>query len=424
MMAWRPLALAVAALLAAALPTTARAQDGSKVTLTFANWADAENATRPGIEKIIQDFEKTHPNIEIQSQPISFSEIARQLVLRVRAGNAPDVAELQGNDVILLGLTGKLEPLETYIGKDEMAALIPVSLAGLSVRGKLIGFPWNLSPAALWYNKAIMQKAGLDPASPPKTIDALMADMAAIKKTQPSVIPLGMDTTNRPFALSANWAWMQTFGANPLADSGKGAESPAMKSYLGWMRELAQKGYIEPGQKMGDFRPLAAQDKVAFTWDSVLLQGVIQSINHMPSQDFYNHWGVTPLPTGATGKSFTFEGRHDLVIFASSPHKQAAWEFINYLATSANAIENYTIRYETSLMPLETAPSPEIAKLYDTPVFQAFINTILPTVETPPYGASFAPAATAVMAGIQQAVTGTTPIDAIAAAMHESLARD
>lgn len=405
-----------------AAASSAWAQD--KVTITFANWADAENATRPGIEKIIQDFEQTHPNITVQSQPISFSEIARQLVLRVRAGNPPDVSELQGNDVILLGLTGKLEPLDGFLTSDEKNALIPVSLAGLSMNGKLIAFPWNLSPAALWYNKALMQKAGLNPGDPPKTIDQLMTDLAAIKKALPDVVPLGLDTTNRPFALTANWAWMQTFGANPLADSGKGASAPGMKAYLSWMRELAQKGYIEPGQKMGDFRPLAAQDKVAFTWDSVLLQGVIQSINHMPSDDFYQHWGVTPLPAGPAGKSSTFEGRHDLVMFASSAHKQAAWEFIQYLATSANAIENYTIKYETSLMPLKDAPSPQIGKLYDTPIFQAFIHTILPTVQTLPYGEKFAPGSTAIMAGVQQAVTGTTPIDSITASMEQTLTRD
>lgn len=400
---------------------TARAQD--KVTITFANWADAENATRPGIETIIKDFEQTHPNITVTSQPISFSEIARQLVLRVRAGNPPDVAELQGNDVILLGLTGKLEPLDGYIGKQEMDALMPVSLAGLRMDGKLIAFPWNLSPAALWCNKAVMQKAGLDPNKLPQTMDELMADLAAIKKALPEVVPLGLDTTNRPFALSANWPWMQTFGADPLADGGKGADTPAMKSYLSWMRELAQKGYIEPGRKMGEFRPLAAQDKVAFTWDSVLLQGVIQSINHMPDAEFYQHWGVTKLPAGPSGTSSTFEARHDLVMFSASAHKKAAWEFMNYLATSPNAIQNYTIKYETSLMPLKDAPSPEIAKLYDTPIFQTFIHTILPTAKPLPYGAKFAPGSTAIMAGVQEAITGSTSIDQIASSMEQTLAR-
>ena len=50
-----------------------------------------------------------------------------------------------------------------------------------------------------------------------------------------------------------------------------------MKAYLSWMRELAKKGYIDPGRKIGEFRPLIAQDKVAFLWDQVLVQGVIQT---------------------------------------------------------------------------------------------------------------------------------------------------
>jgi multiple sugar transport system substrate-binding protein len=412
-----------AAVLLGMSPQTAGAADG-KITLTFANWADAEAATRPGIEKVIQDFEKSHPNIEIKSEAISFSEIARQLVLRVRSENPPDVAELAGNDTILLALTGKLEPLDTFVGPKELSDLKPSSLEGLRQNGKLIAFPWTQAPAALWYNKDIMRKAGLNPDNPPKTIDELMADMAAIKKSQPDVVPIGLDTTNRPFGLISNWPWMQTFGANPVENSGKGAEAPAMKAYLTWMRSVMQQGYSEPGQKIGDFRPLAAQEKLAFAWDQVLLKGVIQSVNHMSDDEFYQHWGVTTLPVGAAGKPYSFDGGHQLVLFAASPHKAEAWEFINYLAISANAIQNYTIRYESSLMPLKQAPSAELAKLLDTPVFHAFADKVMPTVTLPPYGANFAAASSAVMAGVQQAVTSNAPIEDIAKAMAQNLARE
>ena len=416
--------LAAAAALLGMTRPAAHAADTGKITLTFANWADAEAATRPGIEKIIQDFEHAHPNIEIKSEAISFSEIARQLVLRVRAGNPPDVAELAGNDTILVAETGKLQPLNSLVGAKEMAALKPSALEGLSQHGKLIAFPWTQAPAALWYNKDIMKQAGLNPGNPPKTIAELMADMAAIKKSQPGVVPIGLDTTNRPFGLISNWPWMQVFGADPMANSGKGAEAPAMKAYLTWMRTVVQQGYTEPGQKIGDFRPLAAQDKLAFGWDQVLLQGVIESINHMSDAQFYQHWGVTTLPVGAAGRPFSFDGGHQLVMFASSPHKAAAWTFINYLATSPNAIRNYTVRYESSLMPLKQAPSAELAKLLDTPVFNAFRDKVMPTVALPPYGPNFAAASTAIMAGVQQAVTGTTPIDDIAKSIAQNLAND
>jgi multiple sugar transport system substrate-binding protein len=393
------------------------------VELTFANWAAAEGTTRPAIEQVIKDFEAAHPDIRIKSEAISFTEIARQLVLRVRSGNPPDVAQVAGNDTILVALTGKLEPLDSFVTGDVKAALKPGSLDALRYKNQLIAFPWTQAPAGLWYDKALLQKAGLDPENPPKTIDALMNALAAVKRTQPDVIPLGLDTTNRPFAMQSNWPWMQTFGATPIGEGARGADTPQMKAYLTWMRELAQKGYIDPGRKIGEFRPLAAQDKVAFLWDQVLLQGVIQSANKMSDADFYKRWGVTALPTGPSGKSYTFEGGHQLVMFADSKHKQAAWTFIQYLATSPAALRAYTLGPGASLPPLAKLPDAELARKLDTPVIDAFAAKIIPTISPPPFGASFASGSTAVMAGVQQAVTGTEPIDAIAKSIQQQLAK-
>lgn len=414
--------LIFAAAVLVSFPIAVHAQ--APVTLTFANWADAEAATRPGIQAAIQEFERTHSTIKIESQAISVSEIARQLVLRVRSGNPPDVAELQGNDTILLALTGKLEPLDAYLGAGGTSVFTPQALNGLVRDGKLIALPWTVSPVGLWYNKDIMKKAGLDPNHPPTTLDELMADLAAIKKAVPDVAGIGIDTTNRVFSMTANWPWMQTFGADPTADGGKGAVSPAMTAYLSWMRSLAQNGYLQPGQKMGDFRPLAAQNKIAFTYDAVLLKGVIQSLNHISDAELDAHWGVTPLPAGPTGKSFTFDSGHNLGIFSGSQHKKEAWEFVNFLATSPWGIENYTMKYETSLSPLEKAPSEVLEKRLDTPLLQTFITKVIPTLSAAPFGAGFAPASTAVMAGVQQAVTGTMPIADIEKSIQQNMEKD
>ena len=402
--------------------TEADAQ-GEKITLTFANWASAEGATRPGIEKVIADFEAEHPNIQINSEAISFSEIARQLVLRVRSGNPPDVAQIAGNDTILLAATRGLEPFGPYLDADLKSRLKPDALNGLEVGGELIAFPWNQAPAGLWYNKKIMEAAGLDSAKPPATIDELMAAMEAVKKSQPDVIPLGVDTTNRAFSMSSNWPWMRTFGAKPVGENATGANSKEMKAYLAWMREISKKGYIDPGRKIGEFRPLAAQGKVAFLWDQVLVQGVIQSTNSMSDEEFYKEWGVAVLPTGPSGQSYSFEGGHQLIMFADSEHKEAAWAFVEYLATSPEAITNYTVSYNASLPPLAEVPDDELRAELDTPIFNAFKEAIIPTLSPQPYGPKFAAAATAVMAGVQQAVTGDRPIDEIATSIQEQLDR-
>jgi len=411
----------VTALVLAIAASAASAADGGKVTVTFANWATAEGTTRPAVEQVIADFEKAHPDITIKSEAISFSEIARQLALRVKSGNPPDVAQLAGNDTFVLAATGKLEPLTAYVDAKLKAELKPDSISGLQYQGNLIALPWTLAPAGFWYNKAVMEKAGLDPSRPPRTIDELMTAMAAIRKSQPDVIPLGLDTTNRPFSLQSNWPWMETFGAMPIGGTKARADSPQFKAYLSWMRELATKRYIDPGRKIGEFRPLAAQDKVAFIWDQVLLQGVIQSANKMPDAEFYKHWGVTTQPAGAAGKSYSFEGGHQLVMFADSKQKKAAWTFIQYLATSPDAIRSYTLGPGSSLPPLKAGK--DIADRLDTPIYSAFTTRIGATATTPPYGPAFAAASSAIMAGVQEAVTGAEPIDRIAASIQQQLDR-
>src|SRR5690606_10201029 len=127
------------------------AQD--KITLTFANWAAAEGATRPGIEKVIRDFEAAHPDITIKSEAISFSEIAQQLVLRVNSGNPPDVAEIAGNDTFPLAATGKLEPRDGYVTAELKESINPSALNGLMSQGKLVAFPWTEAASGFWYNK-------------------------------------------------------------------------------------------------------------------------------------------------------------------------------------------------------------------------------------------------------------------------------
>jgi multiple sugar transport system substrate-binding protein len=155
--------------------TASSAQD--KITVRFANWATAEGTTAPAMEEVIAKFEAANPNIDIVSESISFSEIAQQMVLRIRSGNPPDVAQLAGNDTLLIASTGRLEPLEGRIDAGLKAKLKPEALNGFTVNDQLIALPWIQAPAGFWYNKAIMEKAGLNPKSPPKTIAELMTAM-------------------------------------------------------------------------------------------------------------------------------------------------------------------------------------------------------------------------------------------------------
>lgn len=408
----------LAALAASGLGACGGGSSDGTTTLTFANWADSESATRPGIEAIIKKFEAAHPKIKIKSEPISFTDIGHTLILRVQSGNPPDIAELSGNDTFSLAATGALATLDQY-ASGVKSSLIATEVQESRYRGKLVALPWTVNPPALWYNKKLMAGAGVDPDQPPSTVDELTTALKAIHAKYPKVVGIGLDTTNRDFGLTSNWAWMKTFGAQPFHGSKPTADTAAMKDYLTWMRELARGGYLSAGHKIGDFRPLAAQDKVAFVWDQPVFQGVVQSTNHQSDKDFYDTWSVAPQPTGPSGRAYSVELGHQLVMFNKTSNAQAAWQFMKWLATNTASVNDYTVKYESSLPPLVN-PAPDTAKLVDTPVLNAFKN-ILAQVTQPEYGPTYEAAYPPIMAGIQDAVTSSKSIGSIAGTMQSGL---
>ena len=56
-------------------------------------------------------------------------------------------------------------------------------------------------------------------------------------------------------------------------------------------------------------------------------------------------------------------------------------------------------------------------------MIEAFSTSIIPTITPEPFGPDFATAATAIMAGVQEAVTSDRPIDDIAADIQSQLDR-
>jgi multiple sugar transport system substrate-binding protein len=395
--------------------------EGDAGTLTFANWASAEDATRQGMLDLIKRFESENPDIKIKSESVPFSDIGQNLVLRVNSGNPPDVAQISGNDTFAVAATGGLANLDESLSPVK-GKLLSDDVEMGTIDGKWVAMPWKDSPQGFFYNKELMKEVGLDPDKPPGTLEELDQAMAQIKREKPDVIPLGTDTTNRTFGLASQWPWMRAQGAQPFTESEATADTPEMRAYLEWISGVVKNDYTLPNRRIGDFRPLAAQGEVAFIVDQPLLQGVIQSTNGMSNKEFHDTWGVTTLPQGPSGESYSVPLGHQLVMFnkaADDGKAEAAAKFMEFLATDPKAIEQYTIGAESSLPPLAD-PSPAVQKLLDTPLYTAFQKEILPTSTLPVYGRAFGAGSTPVMAGVQTSFSNE-PVDSVAEQMQAQL---
>jgi multiple sugar transport system substrate-binding protein len=382
-----------------------------QVTLTFYNWASAEEVTRQNVQKIIEKFQTDNPGVTIKNVPYGFGEIQNQIIIATTGGNPPDVMQLSSNMPYELAGMGALEPLDGYVSKEYLADNNAANLATGTWDKKLYALPFSITPHAFWYNKALMKKLGLDPAKPPKTIDELNAAFKAIKEAgKGEIYGMGLDTTKRQYALVHQWPWMLTFGAQPFKDGKPNWDSPEMADYFAWLREITNQKYNPPGLILKDFRQFSAQNKEVFAWDGPYFKGTLASLDKtlLDNKVFFDTWAVTTIPVGKLGKPVTVTDIHQLGMSKACKDKDIAYKFMQTLLGSDLSVTNYYIPLG-AIPPLQSQIDKYKDKFAD-PVSQAYIKDIIPSAQAMPFAPKFAAAAEFMLVGMQQVVSTNNPI--------------
>ena len=400
---------------------TSGATDGPSgpVTLRWLNWATTDENIRPWVEDIVAHFEEQNPDIKIESEPVPVSEHLNQLVTRCSAGDCPDIAQVQQNDIFVLQAAGLIAPVSGY--DDAFIDSLPDGTVNLaSVDGTPYGVTWITAPIGFWYNRELMEGAGLDPDAPPTTIDEMMSMIRTVRDQNPDIVGLGIDTTLRDIGVDATWPFMHAFGAEPIKDGKGNANTPEMQAFLQWIRDLVANGDTLPGKKFGDFRQSAAQNLQLFMEDGPYMKGLVQGLDETLTDElFYERWGVTPIPGGAANGPSAGSSDHQIAIFESSEAKEAAFRFAKYLASDVYAIQTYTAPY--GLLPPVSGLEDQVPEL-NNPASQAFIQ-MGEVVLVPPYGPLYAESTLPIMANIQRTYSTQDPIETIAIEMQAALER-
>jgi len=381
------------------------------VEISFVNWATAEEATKPKIEKVIAAFEAENPGVTVKSITIPFTEVQNQITVMITGNNTPDVAQVPGDLGVSFAAMGALEPVEGILSDDFKATVTQSYLNVGNVDGQKYLIPWGGGPNGLWYNKKLMAEVGLDPNSPPKTMEELTKAMETAHGKNPDIIGLQFDTTVRPFSTEFQWPFIRSFGPAPF--EGDQVNVSQMTDYANWLRTLMAKGYSLPGKKLGEFRPLAAQNRVLFAFDAPFLKGTMQSLDaNLTDEIFYETWGVAALPAGKDGKSYTTAGsNHYTCVFKNSKNKEIAAKFAEFLANSEVAIKDYIV--PMGFLPVTSTAVEKFPEAFDNAITKAFLEEVNPTIIAPPYSAKYTQAASDLSAAMQEVITTDKPVEEI-----------
>lgn len=157
--------------------TDAGADASGEVTgeVTFQTWALKPNFTEY-VEGVIDAFEQEYPGTTVTWLDQPGDGYSEKVLSQAAAGELPDVTNLPPDFALSLAREGLLTDVATVDDTLEdtyvTGALDAYRYGG--VEGTF-GFPWYLTTDLNYWNTEMFEAAGLDPATPPTTLDELVA---------------------------------------------------------------------------------------------------------------------------------------------------------------------------------------------------------------------------------------------------------
>lgn len=313
--------LALAAL--AATPVLA-----AKTEITFWHTYNTQSPEEQTLVKsIIPAFEAKNPDIKVIAQNIPYQEMHQKLVTSVAGGMVPDLVRMDIIWVPEFADLGALEGLDNEPGFTDLKDIVfPGPLSTNFWRGKYYGLPLDTNTQVFMYNKEIFAKAGL---KPPKTWDDFEKMAAALTKKS------GGKTSQYGYSLPGPWAWYflpwiwSNGGAltDPKITKATGyLNSPETIDAIEFLVDLYKKGYLAPtiaGSGLGAWEGMGANQYASTQdgpWAFPSLEGQYKNLK----------LGAALMPAGKNG-SISIVGGEDVVMFAGSRHKEAAWKFLRFL---------------------------------------------------------------------------------------------
>ena len=132
---------------------------GKKIVRFWQFMAAVEN-----LEPIIEKFEKLNPDIDVQIQQLTYDNGFEKIVTSIAVGSAPDLCEIGSTWLARFAAEGAIEDLSAGVEELQDSLLM---MEMVRYNGKYFGIPWILGTRALFFNKDLLAKAGLDSSRAP-----------------------------------------------------------------------------------------------------------------------------------------------------------------------------------------------------------------------------------------------------------------
>jgi multiple sugar transport system substrate-binding protein len=298
----------------------------AETNLTFGFWGDPPEV--PPFEKIANDYMAAHPDVHIELQNTPWSGYWTKLDAALAGGGGPDVLFI--TNVPSYAARNTLENLDPYIEKSNFPIdeYVKDALRIHSLNGHLYSIPRDTATNVLYYNQDDFDKAGIPYPDASWTWDDLRD--AAKKLT----VTDGGRITRYGLVLEANFwpTFVYQNGAtifdDPVQPTKYTLDDPKAAEAIQFVGDLINVDKSVPNfqeaEQMGGTASMFAADQASMSITNASRLGTYASVPFK--------WGVAPLPAGPSGIHANAAGGAGFAINANSKNKDAAWDFLQYLA--------------------------------------------------------------------------------------------
>ena len=302
-------------------------QTRTEVThLTFYRYSNAAHNlyTLP----LIEAFENENPLIKIDSVEVSsggFEALATKVLLALAAGTPPDVCEMGYTLIKTMVESGSTVPLDRFIQSDSAFQKQKLNSSMMNLgkaNGKQYLMPLGVSTPAMFINRDLFKKVGLDPDNPPKTWEETEKAAQVLKDA-------GYDGVIWSWTTTGNWIFQSMIEnaggqiANEDATEIFFDKQPGVNT-MEYLQGLVAKGLMSVTDQV-----------IPSFYTGNLGMIILSSFNRVTipkNATFEVSMASMPTPTGDLETiKLPAGGKGYMLLAKDEERQQISWEFIRYL---------------------------------------------------------------------------------------------
>ncbi|TBN14109.1 extracellular solute-binding protein [Agrobacterium cavarae] len=367
------------------------------------------------VRAMAEAFSKANPDIKVNLEFVPYEGLHDKTVLAQGSGSGYDVvlfdviwpAEYASNDVLV--------DVTSRISEDTKKSVLPGAWTTVQNDGKYYGMPWILDTKYLFYNKEILEKAGIK--APPKTWDELNEQAKIIKDKGLLNTPIAWSWAQAEAAICDYTTLVSAYKGEFLKDGKPDFQTGGGLDALNYMVASYKSGLTNPNSKEfleEDVRKVFQNGDAAFALNWTYMYNMA---NDPKDSKVAGKVGVVAAP-GVAGKSeaSAVNGSMGLGITSASKHPDEAWKFITFMTSQATQNQ-----YSKLSLPIwaSSYDDPAVTKGQEELISAAKIGlaAMYPRPTTPKYQEL----STALQQAIQESLLGqSSPEDALKTAAENS----